>query len=250
MVAAARRPRPSATSLVTSPILFAIAAAVLALSARALIRFANAADLFDLAASIERDGELPDADYLASFVARSGLDRANADCGDLLTRARVTVSLAMLDAAVEKGDAELTASARATALRAAEQRLSCNPLDGNAWLRYAIATSRGDGPIAQVVDDLRMSYWTTPSEGWIVEPRLDFATGLLGSGVTGFEAEYLEDLRRFASFEPASRVGAAFVETSPPVRARMRSIIDTLPETHKKTIIGEIDALGVDYWEQ
>ena len=95
-----------------------------------------------------------------------------------------------------------------------------------------------------------MSYWTAPNEGWIVEPRLAFTTDLILSGVAGFEAEYLDDLRRFVAFEPASRVAATFVETSRPVRERLRAIIDRLPDAHRKTLIEEIDALGVDYWEQ
>lgn len=246
----ALRPRVSPTSLIARPILIAMAAAVLVLSAHALCRFAGAANLFDLAASIEQGGELPDADDLQDFVKRNGLDRANADCGNSLTRARVTVAMALLDAAARKDNATLSASARETALRATEQRLLCNPLDGNAWLRHAIATSRGDGPASRVVDDLRMSYWTAPNEGWIVEPRLAFTTDLILSGVAGFEAEYLDDLRQFVAFEPASRVAATFVETSRPVRERLRAIIDRLPDAHRKTLIEEIDALGVDYWEQ
>ncbi|MBV8474446.1 MAG: hypothetical protein JO234_13595 [Hyphomicrobiales bacterium] len=234
--------------MIVAPVLLATVAVVLALSVRVLVRFASAADLFDLAASIERGGESPDTDYLADFAKRNGVDRASEDCGDAFTRSRVTVSLAMVEAAAETAAAE---AARQIALRSIEERLRCDPLDGNAWLRYAIMESRGEGRrLARVLDDLSMSYKTAPSEGWIVEPRLAFATELVLSGVAAFEMDYLDDLKRFAAFEPGNRVADAFVETSRPVRARLRAIIDKLPDERKRWIIAQIDALGVDYWEQ
>lgn len=246
----ASRPSLSAASLIASPILVAVTAMTLVVATRALVLFASHADAFDLAASIERGGALPDATYLATFVKRNALDRAITDCGDSFTRASLTINLATMEAAGENDDAAATDVARTNALRAAEHRLLCNPLDGNAWLRYAMIKSRGGGDPASVVEDLRMSYWTAPSEGWIVEPRLVLATSLSLSGVSGFETEYLGDLRLYVSFEPASRVAATFVVTSPVVRQQLRPLIDELPDGHKKTIIAEIDALGVDYWQQ
>jgi hypothetical protein len=239
----------TAASLIASPILFVIGVVVVSLSVRALVLFASHADIFDLAASIEK-GSLPDADYLAYFVGSKGLDRASTDCGDSFTRASLTVNLAALDAAIKAIDVPLADAAETNAIRAAEHRLECNPLDGNAWLRYAMVETRGKGPVASVIDALRVSYWTAPSEGWVIEPRLAFATNLTLAGVTGFETEYLDDLRRFSSFEPTSRVAAAYVALSSPVRVRMRPLIDAQPEARKKAIVGEIDRLGVDYTRQ
>jgi hypothetical protein len=236
----------TAASLITSPILFVIGIAVASLSVRALVQFASNADAFDLAASIEK-GELPDADYLARFVASAGLDRASIDCSDLFTRASLTVNLAALEAATEEIDVTLMDVAERNAIRAAEHRLNCNPLDGNAWLRYAMVETRGKGPVASAIDALRASYWGAPSEGWIIAPRLAFATNLYLAGVTGFETEYLGDLRRFASFEPTSRVSAAYVATPSQVRALLRRSIDAQPKARKKAIVAEIDRLGVDY---
>ena len=204
------------------------------------------ADLFDLAASIEKQAQ-PDADYLARFIASKGLDRASADCGDPFTRASLTVNLAALDAATKANDAPLADVAEKNAVRAAEHRLECNPLDGNAWLRYAMVENKGRGPVNSVIDALRVSYWTASSEGWIIEARLPFATNLALAGASGFETEYVDDLRRFASFKSTGRVAAAYVALSPPVRRRLRPLIDGEPETRKKAILAEIDRLGVDY---
>ena len=158
------------------------------------------ADVFDSAASIEK-GALPDADYLARFVASNGLDRASIDCGDPFTRASLTVNLAALDAATKAIDAPLTDAAEKNAIRAAERRLECNPLDGNAWLQYAKA--RGERQRTGGVGYRRAARVLLggAERGWIIEPRLAFATNLYLAGAAGFETEHLDDLRRFASFE-------------------------------------------------
>lgn len=243
---AVHRRMATASSLIASPILFVIAVAVAGLSVRTLFLFASNADIFDLAASIE-EGELPDADYLARFVAGAGLDRASADCGDAFTRASLTVNLAALEAATEASEATLIDAAERNAIRAAEHRLACNPLDGNAWLRYAMIETRAKGPVGSAIDALRASYRAAPSEGWIIEPRLAFATNLYLAGVTGFEADYFGDLARFTSFESTSRVAAGYVAMPSQVRAQLRQQIDAQPKARKKAIVAEIDRLGVDY---
>ncbi|MGD0187777.1 MAG: hypothetical protein ABSC25_21365 [Roseiarcus sp.] len=236
----------TAVALIASAILFVIAVGVAGLSARALALSAANADLFDLAASIERQAQ-PDAYYLSRFIASKGLDQASIACGDSFTRASLTVNLAALDAATKTLDVPLADAAERSAVRAAEHRLACNPLDGNAWLRYAMVENKGRGPVTSVIDALRASYWTAPSEGWIIESRLPFATNLVLAGVSGFETEYVDDLRQFASFESTGRVAAAYVALSPPVRHRMRPLIDAQPDKRKKGILAEIDRLGVDY---
>ncbi|MGA2494073.1 MAG: hypothetical protein ABSF67_14140 [Roseiarcus sp.] len=240
------RRKTTAAAFIAAPILFVIAVGVAGLSARALALSAANADLLDLAASIEKQAQ-PDADYLARFIASKGLDRASVDCGDSFTRASLTVNLAVLDAATKTLDAPLVDAAEKSAIRAAAHRLACNPLDGNAWLRYAEVENKSAGRAETVTDALRASYWTAPSEGWIIESRLPFATDLVLTGASGFETEYIDDLRRFASFESSGRVAAAYVALSPPVRHRLRPLIDGEPETQKKAILAAIDRLGVDY---
>lgn len=240
------RRKTTAAAFIAAPILFVIAVGVAGLSARALELSATNADLFDLAASIEKQAQ-PDADYLSRFVASKGLDRAAVDCGDTFTRASLTVNLALLDAATKKLDAPLAEAAGRSAIHAAGHRLACDPLDGNAWLRYAMVENKSEGRAETVTDALRASYWTAPSEGWIIESRLPFATDLVAAASSGFETEYVDDLRRFVSFEPTDRVAAAYVALTPPVRHRLRPLIDGEPETRKKAILAEVDRLGVDY---
>jgi hypothetical protein len=247
---AAPRRNLTASAIVASPILFVIALAIAIVALRNLVLHAGNADLLDLAASLENGSPRPDGDYLARFVQTHGLERVAADCGNSFTRASITVTLAALDAAIEQNDVALIDAAEQNALRAAEHRLRCNPLDGNAWLRAAAVNMRGEGPVASVVDELRLSYWSAPSESWIIEPRLAFATNLTMAGVTGFENEYLGDLRRFASYEPTNLVASSYVDTPPQIRARLHPLIDAQPDLRKKAIIAEIDRLGVDFTRQ
>jgi hypothetical protein len=219
-----------------------LGAATAGLSLRSLTLVAANADLLDLAVAIEQ-GSAPEADYLARFVAAGGLAGGSDDCNDAVTRARLTVAWAALKAAPA---ADLEAR-RELAMAAARRRLNCDPLDGNALLRYAMIAQRGGAPTEQIVAALAASYRAAPSEAWIVEPRLDFATTLLLAGVTGFEAEYAADLGRFVAFESITRVAAAYVAAPTMVRRLMRPPIDALVDPRRRMLLTAIDRLGVDY---
>jgi hypothetical protein len=226
--------------------LLIVVCAVGALSARALVAAAWNADTLDLAAAIESGSSL-EAPYLAQFVASHGLDRSSTDCGDAFTRASLTVNLAALETARAETNLPLTDAALASAIGAAGRRLRCNPLDGNAWLREAMLEARAGGVSPAIVAALQLSYWTAPSEAWILGPRLVFATNLVAAGVSGFEPEYQADLRRFAAFAAAERVAAAYVDGAPALRGPLQPLIATQPETRRKAIVAEIDRLGVDF---
>ena len=226
--------------------LLVVAFAVAALSLRALIASAWDADVLDLAASIE-GGSPSEAAYLGQFVASHGLDQASTNCGDVFTRASLTVNLAALDAATTENNLPLADAALKAAIGAAERRLACNPLDGNAWLRKAMLEVRAGGVSPAVVAALQLSYWTAPSEAWILGPRLAFAANLIVAGVAGFEAEFQADLRRFVSLASSDRVAAAYVDSTAQLRVQIRPLISTQPDGRRHAIVAEIDRLGVDF---
>jgi hypothetical protein len=242
-VAAPRR-RLTASGLIASPILFVIAIGMIIQSISALVSFAGSADTRDLAASIEK-GFQPDPDYLARFVENNGLDHPSAGCGDAFTRARLTVSLAALEAAIKGNDVTLIDAAEKNALEIARRRLICNPLDGNAWLRYAMIDVQASGPAPEAIDALRQSYWSAPNESWVMEARLPFATRLYLAGAPGFDSEYLDDLRRFATYPPANQVAETYAQTAPQIQALLHPLIAAQPDARKKAILAEIDRLGV-----
>ena len=195
-----------------------------------LAALARSADARDLAASIE-NGIQPDPAYLARFVAANRPADARGDCGDAATRSRLTIGLAALDAAASADDLSRRDGAVQDALDFARLRLACNPLDGNAWLRFAIVESDAGGPSAQAVEALELSYWSAPDEGWVIAARLPFATRLFLAGVAGFEAEYRNDLRRFADYEPVDQVASTYIATPERIKALLRPMIAGQPET-------------------
>ena len=132
--------------------------------------------------------------------------------------------------------------------RAAERRLACNPLDGNAWLRYAMVETRARRRVETVTRRFARSYWTAPSELGHRIPLARSRPISFWRALSGFETEYVDDLRRFAAFESTSAA------SPPPMSrcrrrcaARLRPLIEGEPETRKKAILAEIDRLGVDY---
>jgi hypothetical protein len=228
----------------------AVAASVIAASLTNLYFWASGADVLDLANSLERKLAQPDANYLARFVGARDLGRSSTNCSDAFTRAGLTVALATLDAAVEQNDRALVTSALEKALDSASHRLSCNPLDGNAWLRYAIVNARREGPDAAVVNQLRLSYRLAPSEAWVIEPRLAFVTNLDLAGGVGSQTGYLADLQRFTSFESPRQIAAAYVGAPQRVRARLHALIALEPVARSKAIVEEIKGLGVDFTQK
>jgi hypothetical protein len=247
-LAAPRRIR-TVIGLIASPLLLLISAVTLFASTRAVALFFGNVETRDLAASIEK-GSAPEADYLERFVKAKGLDRVAADCSDIGTRATLTVTLANLEAAANQNAAPLLVDAENSAVQAVKHRLACNPLDGNAWLRFAMIDSLGRQPQVDVIEALRLSYWSTPNESWIIETRLPFATKLYLAGVTGFEREYGDDLRHYAAFQSTRQVAATYVETSTAIRKLLHPLIEAQPESRKKAIADEIDRLGVDFQRQ
>ena len=236
----------NASRLIACPILFSIVIGMIIESMRALASSAGGADTLDLAASIEQ-GIRPEPGYLARFVENNGLDHPSSACGDALTRARLTVALAALDAAIKANDGTLIEAAERNALAIAKRRLVCHPLDGNAWLRYAMIDAQAGGPSARVVDELRLSYWSAPNESWVIDARLPFATRLYLAGVAGFDSEYLGDLRRFATYQPAGQVAKTYARTAPQIQALLHPLIAAQPDARKRVILDEIDRLGVAF---
>ena len=131
-----------ATALIRLPVsatLLILVCATGALSVRALAGAAWNADTLDLAASIESGSSLSAVSCNSSPATAS--IRASSDCGDAFTRASLTINLAALDAARAENNLALADAALASAIRGRRSGsfLRCDPLDGNAWLRDAMA---------------------------------------------------------------------------------------------------------------
>ena len=204
------------------------------------------ADIFDLAASIEK-GALPDADYLARFVASAGLDRASIDCGDPFTRASLTVNLAALQAATEEIDEALTDVA--DGMRSAPPSIGSTAILSMATRGCATRWSKPEGRAARLGDRRSARVLLGGAErGLDHRAAFDIRDRTsIWPARRGFETEYLGDLRRFVSFESTSRVAAAYVACRRNWARSSGRQIDAQPQARKKAIVAEIDRLGVDY---
>jgi hypothetical protein len=224
--------------------LVVVALCVAMLAWNSLGAFAASAQLRDLAASIEF-GAKPDFGYLMNFIRSKGLDRPQADCGDSLTRAQLTVALAALTASAREKNKVSIATSAGIAQQTVVHRLSCSPLDGNAWLRYAIVLEALRQPRAKVVSALGLSYAFAPNEAWIIEPRILFATFLFVRGEKTLEAQYRKDLTLFSTYMPAQEVAQKYVGSPAAVRDILHAAILDQPTERQKNIVDAIDNLGV-----
>ena len=194
---------------------------------------------------------MPDADYLARFVASAGLDRASIDCGDPFTRASLTVNFAALEATTDALDATLIDAAERNAIRAAEHRLSCNPLDGNAWLRYAMVQTRGRGPAASAIDALARVVLGGAERG--LDHRAAF--GLCDQPPSGRRDRFRDGISgrpqtlHFLRVRPAGSPRPMSRCLRRCARCSIR-LIDAQAGKRKRAIVAEIDRLGVDYWRE
>lgn len=228
----------------SSPLLLAASLATLLAVASNIWSLAAGAGVIDLASSLER-GAAPDHEYIQKFVAARDVQNRDANCGDAYSRAALTVSLASLRDA-SRVDGGVAGPALERALAAAQARLSCSPVDGNAWLQWAQLKFHVGAAGTEVFDGVKRSALFAPAESWILAPRLDFEATLATSDAGDIELQFNRDLRQFVEYASTSAVAAAYVQQSASVRSRLRVFIEAQTDTRRRLIVAEIDRLGVD----
>lgn len=148
----------------------------------------------DLARRIE-EGAIVDLKYLDAFDRRHPDDRLVSLCDVRFRRARLTIELARLDLAVAEGDFTNLDLARERAMKAARRVIECAPLDGNAWLRYAMVETAAGGLTPAVREKFATADRLAPYEGWVIRARLPFYADLASRGIEGFAEPALRDFR-------------------------------------------------------
>lgn len=141
------------------------------------------------------DGASPDPSYFARFEERHDLDGLVASCGGDVAKDVVLIRLSAAEAAIRQGDGEAVEQALSEAAETLRAALRCAPLNGDAWLRLAMVEARRGGVSPEVVDMLRMSYWTTPNEISVMRPRIRFASALYANGIEEIAGELQGDIR-------------------------------------------------------
>jgi hypothetical protein len=56
--------------------------------------------------------------------------------------------------------------------------LSCSPFESNQWLSLAMIDIKRNGIRKKAFEFLKLSYLTSPREGWVIERRLTFVAGM------------------------------------------------------------------------
>jgi hypothetical protein len=196
------------------------------------------------AARLQEDVAVAPAEQAASYMEQGGElapDRLRplAAAADLATgcrtgirRAAVTLHLSGLDVS----DGPSAAAAFAPSIRAITAALHCSPLDGNLWLRLAGVEAAADAPLGQVVQALRMSYWTAPNEGWVMLPRIVFAAPLQAAGVPLLAAEFGDDLRNTVLYGASEDVVALRAMLPDALQPKVDRLVAALPETHRSAL--------------
>jgi hypothetical protein len=157
-------------------------------------------------------------------------------CARDVVRSLVSIRLAVLDAAYRQDDVRDREAALGSAREALQQGLWCFPRDGNAWLRLAMVEFAQTGPSEGVAAMLRTSLAMTPSEGWIVAPRIAFASRLDASQVNGIEDLLKADIRTFISHASIPAIAALHGSMDAPARARLLAALTGMDQTRRAAI--------------
>jgi hypothetical protein len=111
-------------------------------------------------------------------------------------------------------------------------------------LRLAILDTARRGPSSATIQYVRLSHWTTPSEGGVVQTRVDFAARLLGAGFKDVEPELRSDIRTLVSFDTPNNIADMYSAAPESVRPIYREWIDLLPEERKTRVIRAVESRG------
>lgn len=129
----------------------------------------------ELVAAVRSGAKLPLRPTLTDAVARETRALALQPCGMALHRDRLLLlgyqsDAAMLSPDIAAADVVLTHTQAALAAL-----LSCTPMDGKAWLDFAMLRIYREGFTPRAADAYAMSARVAPSESWLAEKRLFFA---------------------------------------------------------------------------
>jgi hypothetical protein len=178
-------------------ILVLLALSVSAISVDSLIRQFEDRRMIFLARKFEQ-GPRPTLDYIRANAPWVENDYT-AHCLAVSTKARLSVALSYLDAALGEANFAIIDRAREMAARAARERLSCVPADGNAWLRLFAVDIIRQGVTPQVQQQLLLSYRYAPLEEWVMSLRLPLAGDLTYRGNLGYDAQVEREFRAFVA---------------------------------------------------
>ena len=132
-----------------------------------------------------------------------------------------TIRLAVIDAAYRDQDAARQAEALAKARETLRRGLLCFPGDGNLWLRLAMVEFAQGGLSSRVAGLLKMSLAKSPSEAWIIMPRITFAVQLDAADFPTVGEVIDTDVRNFLSHARLPEIADFYVEGDTKLRSAL-----------------------------
>jgi hypothetical protein len=160
-------------------------------------------------------------------LSRSRAALAVAGCRPELYRRTVTLQLARLDAVVADPAVVSPRAELDEANRLLQQALSCNPYDGNLWLRSASLELVRTGDLRRAVEFLRMSQLFAPSEAWIIRARLPVASALMLSK-SGTDEILKDDFKALATSKWSRDAANFYLQAPEPTRTALDQFIGEL----------------------
>jgi hypothetical protein len=196
-----------------------------------------------LATIIESGGE-PRLENFDQLNESDLPDRILSQCNTSNLHALATVRLKELDIAYVVADPARADQASQGAEAAIRKSLTCAPLNGMFWLRIAILDTARRGASSTTVRYLKLSHWTTPSEGWVVRSRVDFTGLLFEAGIRDVEAELRSDIRTLINYDADTNIAEMYLAAPGSVRIIFREWIALLPEGRRKSVTRAVDDRG------
>ena len=162
-------------------------------------------------------------------------------CTREAVQSNVTIRLALLDAALRTNEVQEREAALARAHETLRQGLLCFPRDGNLWLRLAMVENAQGRDATRGGEMLAISLANTPSEGWIIIPRIHFAARL-GKAATGADAVLETDVRNLLRFGELPDVVSLYAEADENLREKLLSGLQDVSFERGLTIDAAIKA--------
>jgi hypothetical protein len=149
-------------------------------------------------------------------------------CSREIVRSAASIRLALLDVRYRDGEASGQQAALVGARDTLRRSLWCYPRDGNFWLRLAMVEFALVGPSADVMGMLRASLAAAASDAWVIVPRVQFASRLLGSELSGVEELLRDDVQNLVGYGRVSDVADSYVAVDEATRGTFRAAFEGL----------------------
>lgn len=232
----------SMTIKIISPFIFA---AIILISAANIYGHLSFLPFAEIISAIDR-GATASRDQLKQTRDEAQLSsRRSPKCSDRQDRGELTIAIASARTLTSSDSQEYSSSIRKQLSVTAEQRLRCNPLDGNAWLLKGISLyeNKQDSPLA--IRDVFFSCKFSPNEKWIIDHRLPFLGAISSSVDSSTAACMRNDLMNLVKFYPPATAADFYLSSGNEIRSQIKVFWTKLDLSSRIAIARAVDRVGL-----